>query len=146
MRNLKFLTVLVAFIFGVSMMNAQAFQGSGDKKLQVGFAPYGHGTGLTGTFDFGVHQNFSLGFGGEFYFSDHDHHDDFYIFGRANAHLGNLLNMPSNMDLYPGIDLGLLGDDFGFGGHLGFRYFFQNNLGIYIEVGSRGSLGLSFNL
>lgn len=145
MKNLRLLTIMLAFVLGASFMSAQAFEGTGDKKLQVGFSPYGNGTGITGTFDYGIHQYFSLGVGGEFYFSDNDD-GDFYIFGRADAHLGQLLNMPSNMDLYPGIDVGLLGDDFGFGGHLGFRYFFQNNLGVYVEVGSRGSIGLSFNL
>ena len=145
MRNLRLLTVMIALIMGASFMSAQAYQGQGDKKIQVGFSPYGNGTGITGAFDYGIHQYFSLGVGGEFYFSDHDD-GDFYIFGRADAHLGKLLNMPSNMDLYPGIDVGILGDDFGFGGHLGYRYFFNNNIGAYIEVGSRGSIGLSFNL
>lgn len=147
MRKLNVLTVFVLMIFGASFVNAQAFEGAGDKKLQIGLSPYGNGTGITGSFDYGIAQYFSLGVGGEFYF-DRDHDDDaeFYVFGRANAHLGRLLNMPSSMDLYPGIDVGILGDDVGFGGHLGFRYFWSNNIGAYIEVGSRGSIGLSFNL
>ena len=146
MRKLSLLTIMTLFCLGGSLLQAQAYEGIGDKKLQIGLSPYGNGTGITGTFDYGIHEYFSLGAGGEFYFdSDKDNDADFYIFGRANAHLGNLLNMPANMDLYPGIDVGVLGDDVGFGGHLGYRYFWSNNLGAYIEVGSRGSIGLSFN-
>lgn len=150
MRKIKFLVVAVVMLFGISQINAQAFDGNGDKKLQGGFSAFGNGTGLQGTFDYGIHQYFSLGAGAELYFHSNNgnrksNSANFYIFGRANAHIGSLLNMPSEMDLYPGIDLGLLGDDLGFGGHLGFRYFFTNNMGAYIEIGNRGSLGLSFN-
>ncbi|MGI9526945.1 MAG: DUF6646 family protein [Weeksellaceae bacterium] len=144
MKKIKFLVVAIFILMGITQMDAQAFSGNGDKKAQVGFSPYGNGLGLQGTFDYGIHQNFSLGAGAEVYFDDDD--GNFYIFGRANAHLGQLLNMPSNMDLYPGIDVGVLGDDIGFGAHLGYRYFFQPNLGAYIEIGNRGSIGLSFNL
>lgn len=150
MKNLKVLAVALLMLFGLSQMNAQAFEGNGDKKLQAGFSAFGNGIGLQGTFDYGIHQYFSLGAGAEFYFHGDNgkiksKNANFYVFGRANAHLGSLLDMPSEMDLYPGIDLGLLGNDFGFGGHLGFRYFFTNNMGAYIEVGNRGSLGLTFN-
>jgi hypothetical protein len=35
------------------------------------------------------------------------------------------------MDVYPGLDLGLLN----FGAHLGFRYFFTEGFGLYSEAG-----------
>lgn len=141
MKNI-FLALLTCL--GSSLLIAQAFEGSGDQKIQIGFSPYGNGVGITGMYDHGIHPNFSIGGGGEFYFSDDD--DNFYIFGRANAHLGEMIGLSSEMDLYPGIDVGILGDGIGFGGHLGFRYFFQENMGAYIELGSRGSIGLSINL
>ncbi|MDO5656165.1 MAG: hypothetical protein Q4G27_08510 [Flavobacteriaceae bacterium] len=149
MKKFSVLTVFILLLFGASFLNAQAFEGAGDKKLQIGLSPYGHGTGINGTFDYGIARYFSVGVGGEFYFDndkDRKNDADFFIFGRLNAHLGSLLNMPSSMDLYPGIDVGLLGDKMGFDGHLGFRYFWSNNIGAYVEVGSRGSIGLSFNL
>ena len=34
---------------------------------------------------------------------------------------------------------------FGLGAHLGVRYFFNNNVGAFIEAGNNGSIGLSFN-
>lgn len=142
MKNI-FLTLGILSILG-GTLQAQAYKGGGDMKIQVGFSPYGHGSGLTGTFDYGLHEIFSIGGGVELYFSKDN--DNFYIFGRADAHLGKLINLPEDMDLYPGIDLGLLGNNFGFGAHLGYRYFFKDNIGVYIEVGSRGSFGLIFNL
>lgn len=145
MKKLALLTTFLMMMLGVSLVNAQAYNGIGDKKVQAGLSPYGNGVGLTGTFDYGLHEVFSVGAGAEFYF-DNDNDENFYIFGRADAHLGELIGMPSNMDLYPGVDLGVLGDGLGFGGHLGFRYFFQDNLGAYVELGSRGSIGIVLNL
>ncbi|MDG4650667.1 hypothetical protein P6F25_00020 [Chryseobacterium arthrosphaerae] len=56
------------------------------------------------------------------------------------------LNLPSKWDIYPGVDLGVLGKDFGIGAHIGARYFFTEKIGVFAEVGNNGSLGVSFNL
>ena len=48
---------------------------------------------------------------------------------RFNANLGNVFQLGDNVDIYPGLDLGLKN----FGGHLGFRYFFTDGFGIYSE-------------
>lgn len=141
----SFIVLLILIVFGVTHVSAQSYNGVGDKKVQAGISPYGNGTGVSGTFDYGLHDVFSVGAGAELYF-DNDNDENFYIFGRADAHLGQLIGMPSNMDLYPGVDLGVLGDGLGFGGHVGFRYFFQDNLGAYVELGSRGSIGIVLNL
>jgi hypothetical protein len=37
-----------------------------------------------------------------------------------------------------------IGNTFGLGAHLGVRYFFNNNVGAFIEAGNNG-IGLSFN-
>ena len=144
MKNLKLITFLSLLFLGTSYLSAQAFRGDGDKKVQVGFIPYGYGNGLSGTLDYGLTPLFSAGAGAELYFGDNS--SNFYLFGRGDLHLTELLNMPSEMDLYPGIDLGIIGSRLGLGGHLGFRYFFSNDIGAYIEIGSRGSLGVSINL
>jgi hypothetical protein len=49
---------------------------------------------------------------------------------RFNANLGNVLKMEPNMDVYPGLNLGL----HNFGAHLGFRYFLPMVLD-YLEAG-----------
>ena len=144
MKNLKLITFLSLLFLGTSFLSAQAFKGYGDKKVQVGFIPYGYGNGLGGSLDYGLTDIFSAGAGAELYFGKNS--NNFYLYGRGDVHIAELLDMPSEMDLYPGIDLGLTGEGLGLGGHLGFRYFFSNKIGAYIEVGSRGSLGVSINL
>ena len=49
---------------------------------------------------------------------------------RLNANLGSVLKLPSNVDVYPGLNLGLKN----FGGHLGARYFFDKGFGLYTEM------------
>ena len=143
--------VLVCSVFFLGQMAfAQAWQGKGDQKIQVGFNGWGYGTGITATYDYGLTKLISLGAGANFYF-DHDDDDykddDFGVFGRLNFHLQEPLGLPSNWDIYPGIDLGLLGKSGTyFGAHLGVRYFFNNNVGIFLEAGNNGAIGVSFNL
>jgi outer membrane protein G len=50
---------------------------------------------------------------------------------RFNANLGSVMQLEPNMDVYPGLDLGLKN----FGAHLGFRYFFTDGFGIFGEAG-----------
>ena len=141
--------IIVAFLMlftTSSLINAQAFEGPGDQKLQMGLNAYGYGSGLMGSFDYGISDLISVGAGADIYFDDDDDDNGFFAYGRGNFHLGQVLNMPSIMDLYPGISLGVVGDDFGIGGHLGFRYFFTNNIGAFVEIGSRGGIGVSINL
>ncbi|RQP14485.1 MAG: hypothetical protein EAS48_01520 [Chryseobacterium sp.] len=145
---MKKLFFLVVALLGFQLASAQAWTGKGDQKLQIGFNGWGNGTGITGTYDYGVGGIVSLGAGANIYFSDYkDNNKDnnFFVFGRVNFHLRDVLNMPKEMDLYPGLDVGVLGDTFGLGAHLGFRYFFSPNVGAFIEAGNNGSIGLSFN-
>lgn len=138
-----FFTVLLS-ILSFNFAQAQAYNGHGDQKVSLGFVPWGYGTGLTATYDYGLSDLISIGAGGEFYFSGYREHKDFYLFGRLNFHLGDALDLPSNMDLYPGLDVGF-NDGLGVGAHLGFRYLFKDNIGAFIEAGSRGSLGIFFS-
>jgi hypothetical protein len=143
--------VIVAFflLFLGQMAFAQAWSGKGDQKLQVGFNGWGYGTGIAGTYDHGLSRLISVGAGVNFFFDNHDNdnHDDFGVFGRLNFHLQEPLGLSSDWDVYPGVDLGLLGDNGTyFGAHIGVKYFFNENLGIYLEAGNNGSLGLFINL
>jgi hypothetical protein len=147
----KLLIVCSMFLFAQTAF-AQAWSGKGDQKIQVGFNGWGYGTGITGTYDYGLSKMISIGAGANFFF-DHNNNnnkyanDDFGVFGRLNFHLQEPLGLPSNWDIYPGVDLGLLGDSGTyFGAHVGVRYFFNQNVGIYLEAGNNGSIGVSFNL
>ncbi|MBV2166469.1 DUF6646 family protein [Kaistella sp.] len=146
---MKKLVLVCSMFFLGQMAFAQAWNGKGDQKLQVGFNGWGYGTGITATYDYGLGNIVSLGAGANFFF-DHNNDkyadDDFGVFGRVNFHLQEPLSLPEKWDIYPGVDLGLLGKSGTyFGAHLGVRYFFNNNVGIYGEFGNNGSLGVSFN-
>uniref|UniRef100_UPI0039A55666 DUF6646 family protein n=1 Tax=Ornithobacterium rhinotracheale TaxID=28251 RepID=UPI0039A55666 len=145
MKNIKALGALCVLLLGITTHAQTAYSGAGDLKAQAGVTLFGYGNGLTGTVDYGLTDLFSVGAGVELYFGSNDN-SNFYLSGRANLHLGETLNMPSNMDLYPGLDLGVNGNGLGLGGHLGYRYFFTEKVGAFAEIGSRGSLGVTINL
>ena len=143
----KIVFVFAMFFLG-QMTFAQAWEGNGDQKLQVGFNGWGNGSGITATYDYGISKLISVGAGANFYFSgykDDNKDNNYFAFGRLNFHLQDALGMPSKWDLYPGLDVGVIGNTFGLGAHLGVRYFFNNNVGAFIEAGNNGSLGVSFN-
>ena len=57
--------------------------------------------------------------------------DRFDLKARFSANIGNVIGLPKNMDIYPGLNLGLRN----FGGHTGFRYFFTEGFGVFCETG-----------
>lgn len=130
-------------------LNAQAWTGKGDQKIQLGLSAWGYGTGVTGTYDYGLNKLISVGAGLNAYFGDYKDNDKdnrVFVFGRLNFHLQEALDLPSKWDIYPGVDVGVLGKDFGIGAHIGARYFFTEKVGVFAEVGNNGSIGVSFNL
>ncbi|KFF09401.1 DUF6646 family protein [Chryseobacterium luteum] len=142
-----FFVLMIAF-FGTTA-NAQAYTGKGDQKIQLGLSAWGYGTGVTGTYDYGLNKLISVGAGLNAYFSDYKDHDKdnrVFVFGRLNFHLQEALDLSSKWDIYPGVDVGVLGKDFGIGAHIGARYFFTEKVGVFAEVGNNGSIGVSFNL
>ncbi|MET3537746.1 DUF6646 family protein [Chryseobacterium limigenitum] len=146
MKKLVFMFMLV---LGGALVNAQAYTGKGDQKIQLGLSAWGYGTGVTGTYDYGLNKLISVGGGLNAYFNgykDDDKDNRVFIFGRLNFHLREALDLPEKLDIYPGVDVGVLGKDFGIGAHIGARYFFTEKIGVFAEVGNNGSLGVSLNL
>jgi hypothetical protein len=146
---MKKLVFMFALIFAGATANAQAWTGKGDQKINAGLSAWGYGTGITGTYDYGLNQLISIGAGLNGYFSnykDNDSDNSVFIFGRLNFHLKETLQLPEKLDIYPGVDIGVLGKDFGIGAHIGARYFFTNRIGVFAEIGNNGSLGVSINL
>ena len=145
MKRIIVIVMLVIFSGGIS---AQAWNGKGDQKVQLGMNLWGYGTGITATYDYGITNLISLGAGLNFYFDGYRNNDignNVFAFGRVNFHLKEALQLPDQWDIYPGVNLGVLGRDFGLGVHLGARYFFTQNWGAFAEVGNNGSLGVSYN-
>jgi len=128
--------LLVLFtMLTVSLANAQAFQGEGDNKFQVGANLQDAATGIFVSYDYGLGQNMSVGLVSTYALSVHDGIDaDFGdridVKARFNAHLGSILNVDENFDVYPGLNLSFKN----FGGHIGARYFFSEGFGVFTEA------------
>ena len=137
---------MMLFFAGIAT-NAQAYTGKGDQKVNAGLNAWGYGTGIAATYDYGLNKLISVGAGGNIYFDNYRDNKDnrVFVFGRVNFHLRETLDLPQQLDIYPGVDLGVLGRDFGIGAHVGARYFFTDSIGVFAEVGNNGSLGVSFN-
>jgi len=127
--------ILIIAMLSVAFVNAQAYQGKGDNKFQVGASFQDNATGINISYDFGVGENISLGLSSTYALGiddklDADFGDRFDIKARFNANLGNVVNIDENFDIYPGLNFGLKN----FGGHLGVRYFFSDGFGIFTEL------------
>ncbi|MBK0369332.1 DUF6646 family protein [Flavobacterium agrisoli] len=135
---MKKLTTLL-LVLATSFTYAQtAFSGKGDKKINIGANIQDGGSGIQGSADFGLGENFSFGFvanyllGADDYFGEKpDFGDRFDAKVRVNANLSSVLNISDAFDLYPGLSLGLRN----FGGHVGARYFFTDGFGLFSEIG-----------
>ena len=127
--------ILLLSILSVSFVNAQAFKGSTDNKLQIGVNLQDAATGINVSYDYGLGENISVGISGAYALGVREElNADFGqrvdLTGRFNAHLGSVLNIDENFDLYPGLNLSLKN----FGGHVGARYFFSDGIGIFTEA------------
>jgi len=126
--------LFIITILSVSLVNSQAFTGSGDNKFQIGVNLQDNATGVNASYDFGVGENMSLGFSSSYALGvddaiNADFIDRVDIKARFNANLGNVINIDENFDIYPGLNFSLKN----FGGHLGMRYFFTSGFGVYTE-------------
>lgn len=154
----------IVLLGAICMVNAQAFKGKGDAKLNIGATFQNGGTGIMASSDFGLGENISIGVltsyllgGSHIQDVKSDYRFDAKL--RFNANLGSVLNVSPKFDVYPGLNLGLKN----FGGHLGARYFFTDGFGVFSEFsvpfakydtdavskynnGTTFNIGASFNL
>lgn len=130
-------TILILFLFaGTTFLAAQAYSGKGDQKFQVGANLQDNGTGIVGSFDYGLGENISIGATSTYLLGidngiDKGARERFDAKARFSAHLGQIIGLGDRFDLYPGLDLSL--KNFGF--HTGARYFFSDGFGVYTELG-----------
>ena len=64
----KIFTIVLLGAF--SMVNAQAFSGKGDAKLNIGLTAQNGGSGIQASTDFGLGENFSIGILGSYYLAE----------------------------------------------------------------------------
>ena len=143
----KVFTLLFLVSFG--FINAQsAFTGKGDTRVNVGANLQDGGSGIQGSIDFGLGENFSVGFVANYLLgvdnfngfyhgsssaynnAEPDFSDRFDAKARMNANLSSVIGV-EQLDVYPGLSLGL----HNFGGHVGGRYFLTDGFGVLTEIG-----------
>ena len=139
--NKKILALLA--VFSAFFANAQqAYTGKGDTKMHIGANFQNGGTGLNVGSDFGLGDNISIGFSASYLLGVEEitvaeetfkpeFKDRIDAKFRFNANIGNVMKLPEQIDIYPGLDLGVKN----FGGHIGVRYFFSEGFGLQTEFG-----------
>ncbi|MDN3585116.1 hypothetical protein QWY86_00440 [Pedobacter aquatilis] len=136
----KIITSLLLLAIGFTQANAQidAYKGKDDLRYQIGASFQKWGTGIVTSLDYGVGPSFSIGTQAgyilgvkEFAGIDKPGFGDrFDLKAKFNANLGSVIGLPSNVDVYPGLNLGLKN----FGGHVGGRVFFAKGFGLFAEA------------
>jgi hypothetical protein len=168
--KIKASLIVVLFALGILSVNAQAPIGIGEFQINAGLGFSSSGVPVYGGFDVGVHEDITVG--GELSFRSYNdswdgnsyNHSMIGIAGNANYHLNTLLELPSEWDVYGGLNLGFYivnthdsgyggtaDSGFGLGAQVGGRYYWNEKYGINLEFGggstfSGGKVGISIKL
>lgn len=137
----KLLFVILFFV--TYIMSAQAYDGKGDLKFQIGANLQQNGAGIMSSLDYGMGENISMGFASGYLLGVEkttnaagekvpvsEFKDRFDFRARFSAHIGNVIKIDEKLDFYPGIYISLKN----FGSHLGARYFFAPGIGVFSEL------------
>lgn len=139
--------ITLVFLVSFCVTNAQqAFTGKGDAKINIGANIQDGGSGIQVSADFGLGENISYGFVASYLLGVDEfsgiYGEKIYIDAkpdvkdrldakfRVNANLSSVIGV-EQLDIYPGLNLGLRN----FGGHLGGRFFFSEGFGVFTELG-----------
>lgn len=162
---MKKVVLSIAFLAAITQTKAQGSLEKGRAQINAGVGISGWGIPVYAGFDYAVHKNITIG--AEASFRSYDNVGYKFsiigISGNANYHFNELINLPKEMDLYAGLNIGyyIYNTPNGYGGanlstlgvsgQAGFRYFFTNKIGGNIELGggnatSGGKIGLTFKL
>ncbi|SFI36688.1 DUF6646 family protein [Halpernia frigidisoli] len=132
-----FLAGIFLLIIGFANSQTTAYTGENDLKAQLGAdLQRKNALGAVATIDYGLSEYFSVGLQSAYIFKAKEidgtplqFKDRFDAKIRLSASLGDTFRFPENMDFYPGINVGLRD----VGGHIGFRYYFNNGIGLFTE-------------
>jgi len=164
MKKLSIILLLSAFT--LLTVSAQSRLQKGTKQFNAGIGFSGWGVPLYVGMDFGVGNDFTLGFEASFrnynqnYTGTKYNSQIFGFSGNANYHFNRILEIPSDWDFYAGLNLGYFfwtsSDDYpgegssglGLGAQIGGRYFVNDKFGLNLEFGggnafSGGKFGIT---
>jgi len=161
--------LISAFILMTAGVFAQNPIAKGQVQFNAGVGFSSWGLPLYIGFDYGVHEDITVG--GELSFrsyrdnwaGDRYNHTVIGISGNGNYHFNRVLNIPSNWDFYAGLNLGFYiwsspndydgshASGLGLGLQIGGRYYFNERFGLNLEIGggnafSGGKFGISLKL
>jgi outer membrane immunogenic protein len=166
MKKIVILFVMIAF---TAYVQGQGSLPVGKSQLNLGVGLSGWGVPVYAGFDYGVHQDITLG--AEFSWrsyrenwkKNYYNHSIIGISGNANYHFNRVLSIPQNFDFYAGLNLGFFiwssphsyagnyRSGLGLGGQIGGRYYFTERFGINLEFGGGnafygGKFGITLKL
>ena len=162
MKKSIFTIIAIFAITTISFAQNGAYN-KGDKLLNIGIGVNSHYSGgipVGASLEFGVTEDISVGVNVDYL--SHKYMSDFkftalYAGARANYHFNNVLNINNDkVDVYGGLTLGyrsfswknsdyddVLGKAYGsqvyLGAQIGGKYYFSDNVGIFLELGELGS-------
>lgn len=161
------LVIVLSFISLTSFSQNNLDKGEAQLNVGLGFSNWGVPVYIGA--DWGVVEDFTIG--AEFSYRNYNdrfnntkfRHSVAGALINGNYHFNNLLDLPSKVDLYAGLNIGFYSfrydrnysgqrySGLGWGGQLGGRYFFSEKMGINLEIGggaalSGGKIGLTIKL
>ena len=160
--------IILLIILSVSTRSYSQYKlAQGEKQINAGVGFSDWGIPVFVGMDFGVHQDISLGGEVSFrsYYERWEHHSYHHsvlgVFANGNYHFNTVLKIPTTWDLYAGLNIGFYAwsnpDNYyrdrvsglGLGIQLGGRYYFNDNVGVNLEIGggnsfNGGKLGISY--
>jgi outer membrane immunogenic protein len=163
----KYIIILLFSFIYAQEANSQSPIKYGEHQLNAGVGFSGWGVPVYFGLDFGVGHDISLGLEctfrsyGQNYTGSKYRSSIFGISGNGNYHFNRILEIPSNWDLYAGLNLGYFfwytpsdypgseSSGLGLGAQIGGRYFFSRNFGLNLEFGggnsfSGGKFGITY--
>jgi len=122
--------------------NPGFFDDSKENRLNLGWAYYGRGNGISLTYDRELSNLFSAGIGFEEYFSEEETEMSYFII--TDFHLSELLKSSNSVEIYTGAEFGRFDKSFEAHYYLGISISINKNVGIFTELGLRGIFGVFY--
>lgn len=135
---MKKITLILVFSLLSTFIYAQVDNHSGSQHLRIGANFFKNDTNLKVIYNHGISEMFSAGAGVYVL-------NDSYGFIRGDFYLDSVVPLPENLNIFGGIEVGIIGIDFlDIEPQLGIAYSVSNNIDLFLEVGNTGTIGLSF--